>query len=84
MTRLDRRLAQVELTAQRRQRAATRRHYDVSALTPWEQYELSLLLDRVQSAVPGLVGDQTPLTPDEQERLTALLTRVRVMTEGFR
>ncbi len=76
MTRLDRRLVQVELTAQRRQRAAPRRRYDASALTPWEQYELSLLLDRVRSAVS--------LTPDEEARLSSLMGRVRVMTEGSR
>ena len=84
MTRLDRRLVQVELTAQRRQRAAPRRRYDASALTPWEQYELSLLLDRVRSAVPDVVGDQTPLTPDEEARLSSLMGRMRVMTEGSR
>jgi len=76
VTRLDRRLAQVELTAQRQQRAATRRRYDASDLTPREQYELSLLLDRVRSAVS--------LTPDEEARLSSLMGRMRVMTEGSR
>ena len=76
MTRLDRRLVQVELTAQRRQRAAPRRRYDASDLTPREQYELSLLLDRVRSGVS--------LTPGEEARLSSLVARVRVMTEGSR
>ena len=76
MTRLDRRLVQVELTAQRRQRAAPRRRYDASALPPWEQYELSLLLDRVRSAVS--------LTPDEEARLATLVARMRVTEEGSR
>ncbi len=73
MTRLDRRLAQVELTARRRQQAATSRRYDASALTPREQYELSLLLDRVRSAVS--------LTPDEQARLSSLMARMRIVKE---
>ena len=76
MTRLDRRLAQVDAVAQRRQRATARRRYDASDLTPREQYELSLLLDRVRSGVS--------LTPGEEARLSSLVARVRVMTEGSR
>jgi hypothetical protein len=76
VTRLDRRLGLVELTAQRRQRAAPRRRYDASGLTPREQYELSLLLDRVRSAVS--------LTPDEEARLATLVARMRVTEEGSR
>jgi len=81
VTRLDRRLAQVELTAQRRRQTATRRRYDASDLTPREQYELSLLLDRVRSAVPDEAWAQESLTPDEQERLTTLVARVRIVKE---
>ncbi len=84
MKGLDRRLALVDAVVQRRQQTATRRRYDVSDLTPWEQYELSLLLDRVRSAVLDVVGNQKLLTPDEQARLSSLVARMRVMPEGSR
>ena len=82
MKGLDRRLGQVEIVSHRRQQVTARRRYDVSGLTPREQYELDTLLARSGAASPKEAWAQEPLTPDEQGRLTALLTRVRVTEEG--
>ncbi len=82
MKGLDRRLAHVEVTAHRRQQVAARLRYDVSDLTPQEQHELALLLDRVE-ACPHEASAQVPLTPDEQGRLKALVARMRVAEPGL-
>ncbi len=82
MKGLDRRLGQVERVARRRAKTVSCRYYDVSDLTPREQYELDTLLARAGAASPKEAWAQEPLTPEEQERLTALLTRVRVTEEG--
>jgi hypothetical protein len=80
---LTRRLGRVAIISQRRQRA-TAPHYDSSDLTPWEQYELARLLDRVGSTFPHQARAQVPLTPDEQGRLEALVARMRVVEPGSR
>ena len=78
MRTLTRRLGQVEIVAQRRQRPLVPR-YDVSGLTPREQYELAMLLERVRPMSPHGAMAQVPLTPDEQERLEVLVARMRVI-----
>ncbi len=78
MTRLDRRLGQVEVVARRRRQAAAPRH-DVSVLTHQEQYELETLLARAGAAHPKETWAKVPLTPDEEVRLSALAARVRVV-----
>ena len=80
---LTRRLVRVAIISQRRQRAAAP-CYDVSDLTPREQYELALLLERVRSMSPHETWTQVPLTPDEQERLEVLVTRMRVVEQECR
>ncbi len=79
MRGLDRRLAQVATVSHRRQQVTARRRYDVSDLTPREQYELALLLDRVGPAFPHQAWSRIPLTPDEQGRMEALVARMRVV-----
>jgi hypothetical protein len=81
---LDRRLAQVEAVAQRRQQATAYLRYDLSALTAREQYELDTLLARAGAAFPHETWAQAPLSPDEGERLATLLGRVRVVKEESR
>ncbi len=83
MRGLDRRLAQVATVCHRRQQVTTRRRYDVSDLTPREQYELDTLLARSGAASPHETRAKEPLTPEEQERLTALLAQVPVTEEGL-
>jgi hypothetical protein len=80
---LDRRLVQVETLSQRRQQAAAPR-YDVSDLTPREQYELALLLDRVGPAFSHQEWSRIPLTRSEQGRMEALVARMRVVEQGAR
>jgi hypothetical protein len=82
MKGLDRRLEQVEAVSHRRTQTAARIRYDVSDLTPREQYELDTLLARAGAAFPHEQWAQVPLTPEEQELLTALAGRVRVMEPG--
>jgi hypothetical protein len=84
MKRLDRRLAQVATASHRQQQVTVRRRYDVSHLTPREQYELALLLDRVKPSIPHEDWSQVSLTPDEQRRLEALVERVRIVKPGAR
>ncbi len=84
MKGLDRRLAQVEAVSHRRQQVTARRRYDVSGLTPREQYELDTLLARAGAAFPHEAWAQEPLTSEEQERLATLLGRVRVVKEESR
>ncbi len=78
MSRLDRRLQQVEVVAHRRQQATSPR-YDVSALSPMEGYELDALLARAGAAHLKETWAREPLTPKEVARLTALAARVRVV-----
>jgi hypothetical protein len=82
MKGLDRRLRQVATVSHRRQQVTARRRYDVSDLTPREQYELAVLLDRVKPSIPQEDGSQVALTPDEQRRLEALVARMRVVEPG--
>jgi len=81
---LDRRLEHVERVARRRAQTVARRRYDVSDLTPREQYELALLLDRVKPSIRQEDGSQASLSPDEQGRLEALMARMRVVEPGAR
>jgi hypothetical protein len=80
---LDRRLVRVETVSHRRRQAVSFLRYDVSDLTPHEQYELALLLDRV-GLFPHEARAEVPLTPDEQERLEVLVARMRVVEPGSR
>ena len=84
MKALDRRLAQVVIVSHRRQQVVARRRYDMSDMTPYEQYELDTLLARAGAAFPHETWGQEPLTPAEQGRLTALLVRVQVTEVGSR
>ena len=84
MRGLDRRLAQVATVSHRRQQVTARRRSDVSDLTPREQDELAVLLDRVKPSIPHEDGSQVSLTPDEQRRLEALVERVRIVEQGSR
>ncbi len=84
MRRFDRRLGQVERVARRREKVTVRRRYDVSDLTPREQYELDTLLARSGAASPQEAWAQEPLTSDEEARLAALAGRVRVTEPGSR
>ncbi len=84
MRGLDRRQGQVEAVSHRRAQTAALRRYDVSDLTPQEQYELDMLLDRVGPAFSRQAWAQVPLTPDEQERLEVLVARMRIVEQGSR
>jgi hypothetical protein len=84
MKGLDRRLGQVEGVARRRAQTVARRRYDVSDLTPYEQYALDMLLARSGAASPDEKWALEPLTPDEQGRLEALVARMRVTEVGSR
>ncbi len=84
MRGLDRRLEQVERVARRRAQTVALRRYDVSDLTPREQYELDTLLARAGAAFPHEEWTQVPLTADEQGRLEALVERVRIVEQGSR
>ncbi len=78
MKGLDRRLGQVKAVSHRRAQTGALRRYDVSDLTPQEQYELAMLLARSGAASPQEAWAQVPLTPDEEAHLAALAGRVRV------
>ena len=84
MRGLDRRLGQVERVARRRERAVAHLQYDGSDLTPYEQYELDMLLARAGAAFPHETWAQVPLIPGEQGRLEALVERVRIVEQGSR
>jgi hypothetical protein len=81
---LDRRLAQVVIVSHRRQQVVARRRYDMSDMTPYEQYELDTLLARAGAAYPHETWAQEPLVPGEQEHLGTLLAQVRITVEGSR
>ncbi len=84
MKGLDRRLGQVEAVSRSRERAASCRQDDVSDLTPREQYELALLLDRVGPVFSHQEWSRIPLTCGEQGRMEALVARMRVVEQGAR
>lgn len=68
----ERRLARLEALHRRRDSMTTPR-YDSSALSPEEQYDLALLLGRVEAGTPD-----AEWVPGERDRLETLMSRVRV------